>query len=195
MGRKSAIAVLSLGVIAMGVGGVGLILTSRQATPPAASVGVAFQPQSPISPPVAARELPSGSDIVLPVPIASSGATATGAKPKDMTAGEQAMLAQQLRSADAATRQDAIDRVRAMAISDPRNMALSLPSWAEPMLDAKQYADVEKFAIQAINERPFDVTVVEAAQRARVVALIAGGNYPEALKQAKSYYNVAALSA
>jgi tetratricopeptide (TPR) repeat protein len=111
-----------------------------------------------------------------------------------MSAQDQAGLADELKSEDANTRLTAVRRVMELSATDPRSVAIGIPKWTGPLLDAKQFDEVERISLESINKRSFDSSVVAAAQRARVLALIAQGKFPQALKEAKSYYNVALLS-
>jgi zinc carboxypeptidase len=107
---------------------------------------------------------------------------------------DQSQIAHDLRSSDADVRQNAIWQTRALATTDLRTLSLDLPQWVGPLIDAKDYNDLEQFALPAILERPYDPVTVQSAQRGRVLALIAEQKYTQALKEAKSFYNITALA-
>jgi hypothetical protein len=73
-------------------------------------------------------------------------------------------------------------------------LASVFPQLGPPLLNAKLYDELEKLCAISINQRSYDVTIVEAAQHDKVLALMAQGNTAEALKEAKAFYNVATLS-
>jgi hypothetical protein len=130
----------------------------------------------------------------LGIPNVKSAVPKTKAQPS-ISMAEQLDLARSLDSDDPAIRQTAVQQIRALAFSDRKSFAVGLPQWVSPLLNAKQYSDLDQFAVKAITERSFDPATVQAAQRGHVMALIAEGKFPSALQEAKRYYNVASLSA
>jgi hypothetical protein len=177
MGRRTAVATVAIFTFALAAGGWTLLRWTGQRT---------LRPV-----------------VVLPttVPALSSDTNAqiapTAARPPappGLSSEAQAELTAELQSKSPSLQQDAVGRMRALATTDPRSLALGIPQWVGPMLDAKLFQDAEQLSQAAILERPFDIIVVDAAQRARVLALTGQGQYSSALAEAKGYYNVALLS-
>jgi hypothetical protein len=103
------------------------------------------------------------------------------------------LLLGKLQSADVSDRQEGMSRIRQMENGRAKLIAQGLPQWLGPMLQAKQYGDVEHLATIAMFQTPQSPEVANE-QRARVVSLLAMGKYELALPAAKSYYDVALLS-
>jgi hypothetical protein len=132
----------------------------------------------------------------LPAPPRQAAAT-TAPTPQVVSAApiDGAPLAAELRDKNSNVRRQAAGQISALAAADLRSLAVNWPKWAPLMLKDGQFKLVERLSLAAILERPYDATVVQAAERARVLALIAEQNFAAALPQARSYYNVAALAA
>jgi hypothetical protein len=176
VGRKTAVVLAVFGTLLLAIGGGGLVYWLQ--TP--ASRVVIITPIQPAA--VPGNPVPKANRAPVEVPHAA------------ISEVQQDALAQQLRSDSAADREQAMEQIHTLASTDPRSLSQGLPSWAGPMIDNKQYDDVEKLTIRAIVTRDSDSEIIESLQRARVMAFMAEGNYPQALKEAKSYYNVVSLS-
>jgi hypothetical protein len=87
-----------------------------------------------------------------------------------------------------------IDGIWRLAALEPREMADGVPAWLGPLMRDHRYADVEAMSLVAILQKAWDPQTVAVCQEARVRALLAEGMYPQALSEAKSYYNVAPLA-
>jgi hypothetical protein len=170
-------ALIGAAVIVLGLWGVSLVLWVRRSPAP----GTVQSP--PIQRPVVTQ---SGTVILPQAPVKAPS-------PPAISNQDQGLLADELGSQDPQAQRKAVLRMRAMAISDPRSLAIGLPKWVDPLIADKDYREVENFALESILERAFDPPVVQAAQRGRVLALMGEGNYSQALMEAKSYYNVAGL--
>ena len=103
-------------------------------------------------------------------------------------------LATDLQNKHAKVRDQAILRIRMLAKTDGKSIGIGLAFWVSPLISAKRYADLERLSLRAILDRPDDSTIVRIAQRARVLAFIAQGEYARALPEAKKYYDVASLA-
>jgi len=115
--------------------------------------------------------------------------------PTAMSTEDQLALARMIDSDDANGRQAAIDQIRLLADSKPAALAIGLPDWVSPLMRVKQYSALAEITLPAILARTFDPATVQAAQRARVLAFLNEHDYSQALKEAKSYYNICSLSA
>ncbi len=87
-----------------------------------------------------------------------------------------------------------IDGIWRLAALQPADMADRLPIWLGPLLQNQRYADVEALSLAAILQKAWNPASVAIFQEARVRALLGEGLYPQALAEAKMYYNVAPLS-
>jgi predicted negative regulator of RcsB-dependent stress response len=124
----------------------------------------------------------------------SLAAIARSPVPPAMTADEQAAVTSQLGSDKPDDQKLAIDKIRGLETSDPRSLANGLTVWLGPLMMTRQYAVVEEATLPAIMDRSFDNKMVPAAQQARVMAFAAEQKYPQALSEAKAYYNIAPLT-
>jgi hypothetical protein len=102
-------------------------------------------------------------------------------------------IADQLSSDDPAEQQKAIDRIRGLEDTSPKTIAESLADWRPMLMAAKEYQLVEDLGMIAIDARPYDITIVQSAQKGRVMGLLAEEKYDQALAEARSFYNVATL--
>lgn len=104
-------------------------------------------------------------------------------------------IAQRLKSGDSHIRAVALEELRSEVKTSPRSVAETLPAWIESLVESKDFEDLYSFTSAAIAERPHDIALVSAAQRARVIALMAEGKFDLALQEGKSYFNVCTLKA
>jgi len=178
MGVKTTIAAATFFVLLFSFGGAGIFYWLHLTAKPK----VAIEGLSTTAP---------GGVIAGPAPRTTPDLTA----PTAMSVQDQAALAAQLASKDARTTEGALRQIRALAKSDPRSLAAGLPLWLDPLLSAQDYQDIEQFAPVAILGRAADTNMVEDAQRALVLAMLAEGKYSQVLSQAKSYYDIASLAA
>ncbi|HZL36438.1 MAG TPA: hypothetical protein VFC78_14050 [Tepidisphaeraceae bacterium] len=100
----------------------------------------------------------------------------------------------QIRSGDTQQIREAIASIRAELQSDPGHAVDRLnESWTVALLQAKQYAAVEEFAIAGTISLPADTWRIEQLQRHRVEALLAEGKPREALSAARGLFNVCGM--
>jgi hypothetical protein len=177
MGRKTPIAMGAVVVLLLGFGAAGLVHSVLQDS--AASKTVVLPP---------APNIVASNSVRQSEPAVQSEAQAA------IPENNQDIIAQQLESTNAGDRQKALEYIDNLATSDPRSLSQGLPSWIGPLIDAKEYWNVEQWTHRAIPARDSNLQIVEAAQRGRVLAFMGEGNYAEALKEGKSYYNVVSLS-
>jgi len=100
-----------------------------------------------------------------------------------------------IQSNSASDRQAVIDGIWRLAARQPSVMADHLLNWYGPLMEQKQYADVEGLSLLTILKRAWWYPQIATCQEARVRAFLAEGQYPQALAEAKSYYNIAPLTA
>jgi hypothetical protein len=105
------------------------------------------------------------------------------------------LVAFELHSSNAERRADGVRQLSALAVTDPRSLAISLPGWIDALVATNRYEQIDRLTYTAILERPYDTDMLKAAQRARVMAFLNQGKDTEALVEARRYYNVAPLAA
>ncbi len=89
---------------------------------------------------------------------------------------------------------DMIDGIWRLAASNPEKMAEHLPAWLAPLMRAQRFSDVEGLSLIAMVTKPSDTALVSTCQEAHVRAMLADGDYTQALPEAKVFYNIAPLS-
>ncbi|MGA2443057.1 MAG: hypothetical protein ABSH08_19055, partial [Tepidisphaeraceae bacterium] len=97
-------------------------------------------------------------------------------------------------SGNAADRQAVLDGIWRLAAQRPSVMADHLLNWYGPLMQQKQFADVEGLSLVAILKRAWWYPAIATCQEARVRALLAEGQYTKTLADAKSYYDIAPLA-
>jgi hypothetical protein len=95
----------------------------------------------------------------------------------------------QLKDSNEAVREAALRDLRELAERNPAQISKYFMDLRDPLMKARSFADVERFAFLTILYKPYNVWIVSEAQRARVEALLADGKNEQALVEAKSYYN------
>jgi hypothetical protein len=110
------------------------------------------------------------------------------------TSPDPALLAEELRDKNDATRAIALRQLSTLAISDRRSLASGLPRWINALVDNGRYEEARDYSLASIVQRPFDSEVVIAAQRAIVLALISQNDPGRSVQEAKRYYYVASLA-
>jgi hypothetical protein len=190
MGRKLPVILLVVGVLLLLVGGAMALLPWLQKK--AAPEKVVLFPPTPAPTPaphlVTANSSPKSNPAV-PIQVAPAESVHPAIAQQDLDA-----ITEQLQSSVAADRDKALAQIHDLAKTDAKSLSQGLTSWLKPLMDNKLYSDIEQLTVQAIIARASLPEFVENAQRARVMAFMAEGNYPQALKEAKMYYNVASLS-
>jgi hypothetical protein len=174
MGKKTAAASAIFGSLLLMIGGVGMGYWLHQA-----GTSIVRLPTAPQT------NTPKYGELA--VPGKSPPATAP-------SSDEDAALVMQLSLNDPDIQRNVVQKLKALSVEDPRAMARGFPNWIDPLLATRQYKDVEQLSRAAILARPSETEVVQAAQRALVISLIAEEDYRDALPAAKSYYNVCPLS-
>lgn len=153
---------------------------------------------------VAPSAAPAVTNTPSTAPSVAQSAPATPARAAAPPPANDAMV-RSLTSTDETTRQDAIDQLHDLAGNDPHALGVGLPKWGPPLLAGGYFDDLQALAKTVIERRAMDISTLQAAQRLRVLGLIAQANaekFPDqkpalwatALQEAKGYYNVAALS-
>jgi hypothetical protein len=176
MGRKTPIAVGAVVALLVMFWGAGVVYWLHDLPRPVAAVAA----HRPVPSVLASSSFP----IAVSPPVALRPAVAQP---------DQATIAAQLSGGDSDAQLEAVRHIRALAMTDPRSLALGLPQWVDPLLESNHFSDLEQVTLPAILERPFDTPMVRACVRARVTAFMAEGEYPQALKEAKAFYNVVSL--
>lgn len=111
----------------------------------------------------------------------------------DQAAARQ--ITAQLAAREEGSRRAALGQIERFLQSDPGQAAVYLRSgWLKSLVDAREYAAVERLAARGIVALPQDVGSVEALQQARIKALLADGKTEAALAAARGWFNVASLN-
>lgn len=108
---------------------------------------------------------------------------------------ESAMLATQLESGDAAACERALERVRELLAENPKKWAVDVNNrWVKALLRGKRWSAAAELAAEGIAARPDSAGIVYGLQEARTRALLADGKTEQALRAAKSAFNVAPMA-
>jgi hypothetical protein len=158
--------------------------------------------------------MPSESQtVILPAAVPTVAGNSSAAPAAPATGAQAAAaapaiddIAIALAGNDETKRQEAIGQLQTLATNDPHALGVGLSKWGPPLLASGNLDDLESLTRTVIERRAMDISTVQAAQRLRVLGLIAQANaivsqdqkpgyWLTALEQAKGYYNVAALTA
>ena len=105
---------------------------------------------------------------------------------------EAEILAEQIKSPDPAIAQQAIDTIEQKTRENPKAvLPETIGLWAEAMLKAKRCEKLPELALTAILTRPNPG--IEQFQKRRVQALLQLGRPQDALREARSLYNIAPM--
>lgn len=96
-----------------------------------------------------------------------------------------------LNSKDPAQHQAAVEAVRQRV--QTRGLSELRSSWLRPMMVNKQYKEVADLALEGIIANPADTRSLEAVLAMRIDALLAMGQFEQALSESRSLFNVATM--
>lgn len=104
-------------------------------------------------------------------------------------------IADGLKSPDANSRKAAIDQIKSLVSSNPREVRRYLRSkWMPQLLKLHEYDAVTTTAHAVLLQFLFDSSAVSSMQSCKVQAAMKAGDPASALREAKRYYNVASIA-
>jgi tetratricopeptide (TPR) repeat protein len=121
-------------------------------------------------------------------------ALAGGPPGKGDAAALEKEISQELANPDAAHQLKAVADIHKLLDADPqRGAALFKERWLTPLMEAKQFSEIDDLCFKAIVADPADTPLVESLQVSRIRANLAAQKPDRALQQAKGFYNVSSM--
>jgi hypothetical protein len=134
--------------------------------------------------------LPASSNAQASAEVPAAPTTAPAAAIADTIAA----ISNQLRDGESASVTQTVIEIHALLrTSAPKVVGIVRTAWLKRLMELQRYDDVLDLSLLATLAAPFDTGAVEQLQSARVQALLAQGNGPEALVAAKQLFDVSTL--